>query len=496
MVPKEGYDVLRLVEHGQTCYISSEYVDGRILANWLRYHPHVSKERLLGWVQMIAKQLGMIHKCRKKPFYQYVNPYSVVITEEGDLYFLDFEAQSNEEMLRFMRRRVVREYFLPAEEPYYQKASISLDIYGFGRTIQYLLAVSEPDPPLTKKEEKKFQKIISRCLKRQSKKSYQNVSEIRKHIPIMKEKTKRTYSRRTKFFFAAGVIIIIASVCMIAFSKEKDQGKKAAITTVEEPKEENVSEKKEIQNAYLDLVFEYFLELNDCKKSLEYLEKIKKEDEQAKDLEVIIKAVENEKSEINRTALKNHLKSLEESMIQEKADQYCQCLIRGYGMLTGEQAAESILRLGNQYLEQEHIGKEGEKEVKEYMASSCETLDKVKEAAELYEGVMELETDVYKREELYKKIAMLYESCEEKDMALDTCVQGIEELEDSVELRLLHIRLICKDSSVDRSFCAQTVQEYMRKVPEILENEEFQKLQQEYEIRIEGEEVWVGNSNG
>ena len=142
MVPKEGYDVLRLVEHGQTCYISSEYVDGRILANWLRYHPHVSKERLLGWVQMIAKQLGMIHKCRKKPFYQYVNPYSVVITEEGDLYFLDFEAQSNEEMLRFMRRRVVREYFLPAEEPYYQKASISLDIYGFGRTIQYLLAVS------------------------------------------------------------------------------------------------------------------------------------------------------------------------------------------------------------------------------------------------------------------------------------------------------------------------------------------------------------------
>ena len=34
------------------------------------------------------------------------------------------------------------------------------------------------------------------------------------------------------------------------------------------------------------------------------------------------------------------------------------------------------------------------------------------------------------------------------------------------------------------------------KVPEILENEEFQKLQQEYEIRIEGEEVWVGNSNG
>ena len=26
MSSKEGYDVLRLIEHGQSCYISSEYV--------------------------------------------------------------------------------------------------------------------------------------------------------------------------------------------------------------------------------------------------------------------------------------------------------------------------------------------------------------------------------------------------------------------------------------------------------------------------------------
>lgn len=64
MSSKEGYDVLRLIEHGQSCYISSEYVKGCILAVWLRYHPNLSKDRLLEWIQDITRQLGLIHRCR------------------------------------------------------------------------------------------------------------------------------------------------------------------------------------------------------------------------------------------------------------------------------------------------------------------------------------------------------------------------------------------------------------------------------------------------
>ncbi len=156
MSSKEGYDVLRLIEHGQICYISSEYVEGRVLANWLKFHPHITKEKLFGWIQSMTRQLSMIHKCRKKSYYQYVNPYSIVLAEDEELYFLDMDASSNEKQLKLMRRRVVREAFLPAEEPYYQKASIGLDIYGLGKTIQYLLSISEPDPPLSKREEKRF----------------------------------------------------------------------------------------------------------------------------------------------------------------------------------------------------------------------------------------------------------------------------------------------------------------------------------------------------
>ena len=102
MSSKEGYDVLRLIEHGQSCYISSEYVKGCILFVWLRYHPNLSKDRLLEWIQDITRQLGLIHRCRGNPCYQYVNPYSIIVTQEGRLHFWIW-MQVNEEQLRFCR---------------------------------------------------------------------------------------------------------------------------------------------------------------------------------------------------------------------------------------------------------------------------------------------------------------------------------------------------------------------------------------------------------
>lgn len=187
MAVKEGYDVLRLIEHGQTCYISSEYVRGRPLAWYIKEHPRIPKKLLLEWILHLERQLEMLHKCRNHPCYQYVNPYSIIVSEEGGLYFSDMEAGSNEEMLRLMRKKNVREHFLPPGMPYYRKASVSLDAYGLGKTVQYLLAMTEADPKLNWKETGRLRKMTSHCLNQFSKKQIQNISEIRKYIPIYQE---------------------------------------------------------------------------------------------------------------------------------------------------------------------------------------------------------------------------------------------------------------------------------------------------------------------
>lgn len=524
MSSKEGYDVLRLIEHGQICYISSEYVEGRVLASWLKFHPHITKEKLFGWIQSMTRQLSMIHKCRKKPYYQYVNPYSIVLAEDEELYFLDMDASSNEKQLKLMRRRVVREAFLPAEEAYYQKASIGLDIYGLGKTIQYLLSISEPDPPLSKREEKRFQRIISKCLKRQSKSSYQNVSEIRKVIPIYKTKAKHSHQGIRRILVAGGIILAFWVICKMIFLTEYgNQKEKVSQESTQEEKTKDSDSKERMKKAevqkvsedtsndeeeYMELAIAYFLDVEDYEKSLYYLNKIRKNYVPAVDLGIIVKAFLGNEEEKDVELIEKHLKSLEELIqaepIQERqvkseivrngdVGRYYHCLVKGYGLLGTEEASEEILRLGRKYLDIEENNSEGITEIQEYMASAYEKVGKEEETAHMYEAILEQEADAGRREELYRNIVILYEACDRNEMALDTCVHGIEELKDSEELRIIHIRLLCKDVSVDRDICAQTIREYIRQMPKILEKDEFQKLQREYEIHVEGEEVWVGN---
>ena len=113
MTEKGEYDVLRLIEHNQVCYISSGCIRGTPLMGWLKYHRVMKKQEFVRMVRLLVRQLDKIHRCRKQKFYQYVNPYSVVVGEDGNLYFLDLGVPSNEETLQKMQRRTVREHFLP-----------------------------------------------------------------------------------------------------------------------------------------------------------------------------------------------------------------------------------------------------------------------------------------------------------------------------------------------------------------------------------------------
>ena len=116
---KESYDVLRLIEHGQLCYISSENVQGKTLDRYLKYHPVIKKREIFLLLKEIAGQLASFHRCRGNPCYQYVNPYSIVRSEDGRIYFLDMQSEANRSKMIFMQRRDIREYFLPPDEKYY-----------------------------------------------------------------------------------------------------------------------------------------------------------------------------------------------------------------------------------------------------------------------------------------------------------------------------------------------------------------------------------------
>lgn len=503
MSVKEGYDVLRLIEHGQICYISSEYVRGKPLAWYLKYHPHVSRQELFGWIQCLERQLEMLHKCRKHPCYRYVNPYSVIVSEEGELYLADMEAGSNEEMLRLMRRKSIREHFLPGEAPYYRKASVSLDAYGMGRTIQYLLAMSDVDPPLTRRETARLQKLISRCEKVSSKKAIQNLSEIRKYIPVYEEKQPNIGKRAGKVLAVAALLCIFAVVGRWGIEKNIFGGKEAQAETLRDTEREK-AEVKEGENFQekeerIELALAYFLEIEDYQKAADTLEPVRKESEVCEELAAVAGAFLEPEGSGEKSSLEEHLTRLE-SLVREQEDvwgeqerlAFCRCLIKGYLFLDTDDGAKNAIRLGEECLESEKLGEFETGEIQADLAAAYERAGEMETAAELYTSLLETVGEERQRREYYGKAAALYEDCGRVDMALETCIQGVEEFPQDQSLKLAHIRILCQDSSMDRAVCAQTIRDYLSRDPALGESEEFQKLQKEYGIRVEGGEVWVG----
>lgn len=182
MNTQKDYDVLRLIEHNQVCYVSSDNVKGCSLAKWIKYHPYLAKKQIYQWIDDIIRQLVQIHKCRGINCYQYVNPYSVIVTREGKLCFLDIGARSNQEKIRLMRRKNIKNFFFPPGKVYEQRDAEEIDVYGLGKTIQYLLAFVEAEPAFSRKEEKKLQKVIAKCINSDSKKGFHKITDVQKAL--------------------------------------------------------------------------------------------------------------------------------------------------------------------------------------------------------------------------------------------------------------------------------------------------------------------------
>lgn len=489
MAAKDSYDVLRLIGHGKNSYVSSENVTGTPLIYWLKYHPHIEKESLLQWMKVLAEQLDQFHKCRGKPCYQYVNPYSVIVTEEKELYFLDLGAENNEEMLRKMQQRSVREYFLPREDAYYQKASVQLDIYGLGRTYQYLLSETEQEPPLTKKEILKLQKLISKCLDRHSKQVFQKVSDIQKYIP----ECKKTEYKKKKIHPFVPVITVLFAIFVIFRAEEqkvvKGESKKEAVQ--ETGREERATDVRK-ENLELELALLYFLSLQDYEESIRHLQQVKN-NPVAVNLEVIARRLGG--GVVSESELKKALHGLEKEVVgkdfsekQERA--YYACILKGYALLTEREDMKELLRIGQAY---EQMVEEVPPEILLNMADASEKCGQYKEAFKIYERVREDTIDAKEKEALYEKQAQVAGLAEMPEKRAEILRNGIREFPESVNLRIEYIKQQCEDTTIDRAVCMATIGEAIKELPAILEDIQFQKLMKEYGYKVEGEKVWEEN---
>ncbi len=305
MEKNEGFDVLRLIEHGNICYVSSEYLPGKLLVYWLKEGKTLKKEDLFCWVRDMTKDLMRIYRCQGSHGYGFVNPYCILISEDSRLYYLDMEAKSNEKILRQLSKDpVIRHYFLPEEAIDSRQRNLKEELYGMGKTLQYILSVAYIRPELTKKEERKLKKFISRCVNETGKTEIQDPSKLFQYLPEPEHIREGAGARKNvkliaKVGFAMVLLVIAVGVKNLAFKgdvslaakdetkqeknlseKESDSENKAQ--NLEENLEElsktedNFEEKEALleksATTVMKLALNYFLELDDSGKALNVLE--------------------------------------------------------------------------------------------------------------------------------------------------------------------------------------------------------------------------------
>ena len=88
----------------------NDYAKGCSLMEYIKQGIRVEKETVFDWIRQLSKQLEQYYRCgNEDAAYGYVNPYAVIITEDGMLCLLDINEPENEELLKQMKKKKQKE---------------------------------------------------------------------------------------------------------------------------------------------------------------------------------------------------------------------------------------------------------------------------------------------------------------------------------------------------------------------------------------------------
>ncbi len=201
-------------------------VQGELLIYRIKRCPEMEKSVLFSWMRQLATQIEQYHRCRNNKCYRYINPYSVLVTRDDKILLLDLEAESNAFVMKSMQKRAMRSHFVKPIVHIKENSRISLDLYGYSKTIQFLLASTYVAPALTCLEKRRLLKMIEKCLNENSKKQYEDMKQVEKELPYVKEvkeqKSRKGHMTGIAMLFLGFLLFVLLSVKTGHYFQEKE----------------------------------------------------------------------------------------------------------------------------------------------------------------------------------------------------------------------------------------------------------------------------------
>lgn len=213
MITADSYDVLKFVEHGGKCRASMDCERGRLLIQRLGDSRGITKEQLFKWFKQLVCELEKYHRYQNGKCYRYLNPYSILVTEEEKIMLLDLSSKSSGFVFKNMQMPAMRKHFLsPASAV--ENTAPDEEFYNLGKTIQFMLARTEDYITLTRRETYLLSRIIDKCLGENPKKKYKNLKQVHKELPNITLKRVKKQNKKTILIILA-IVLALTGICTV-----------------------------------------------------------------------------------------------------------------------------------------------------------------------------------------------------------------------------------------------------------------------------------------
>lgn len=444
MEGQEGYEVIKLIEHDGRCHVTMDCAQGRLLGERLKEEPWVSKGTMFAWFQSLVTQIEQYHRCKKNQCYRYLNPWSVLVCEDDTLLLLDLEAASNEFVIKNMQRRMMRRYFVKKVLRMEGSQRMETDLYSLGKTIQYILAHAHLDSKLTRRETYQLSRIISKCLGDNPKKIYQDFKQIQKQLPKITNPKSEKMKRKIMKSVLAAVVICLAFQVILHYREVGETDAIAEQTEVLGTQETQQTQSTQGTQS---------IEETQNGQEAQNLQKAEEKSEEADSL-----------TEQEMNAMELDIDQLMEAIQQNT-----------------EEDNRKIIEQGTEL----------ERKLLRYLAIAYDREEMIDEALSTYGRVCSLETDERILEKLYLRKAKLEQKNKKYEQARNTYREALEKMPGAAAIANQFVVCLCGDETLTDEDKEKELQFILGTFPEIVNDEEFQKLQQEYGIEVEGEKIWL-----
>lgn len=453
---KEGYEIIRFIERGDCCHASLDYVEGITLYDWVNKHQEIDKQVLDKWLKELYQQLVFFHRQKGMPEYGKLTPYNIVVMRKNQIALMANKESNHVRSLdKFFSINSVEQ---------------NVDVYCFGKIIQYIMAHIQCKPRLTILEEFKLQRLVKRCLETNPKIQCRDILTIHSNF-------KQNLKWNKKLGVIIAVIFLIIGILGLGrgniFSKEDDKTTEKMHTKIDKvpvTEDERTKEKEELEDILSTAGIDYFLEVEDYKKSVLCL---KNADIQEKKVQFFLKLAEYMSGDKTATDLQILGENLNQEYVKEATGGIKEviALLRVYNEIKQGEKSFEILNFTEKddiLAQRESLSRKLRVEFEKYRAIAFEETEKWKEAGEAYSAL-----------------------CKENQKLEE---EAGEFQKKSFEMNIRYLEKKWNDEFTDEEKKIGDIKQLITQNTNIIGYDIFQNFIKENKIHVEQGKIWIGES--